>query len=48
MAKNETRHYEPPQLKVLGSVAELTQQINKTFGDADGGILFQGQPTSVL
>jgi alanine dehydrogenase len=41
----ETRHnspYEPPRLKVLGSVHELTQSIPaKVYGGADGAMYNQ-------
>lgn len=36
------RPYTAPALKVLGSVAELTQGCDKTLGSADG-FTFQGQ-----
>ena len=35
--------YEPPSLRVLGSVHALTQGQNKKFGDSDG-FLFMGEP----
>jgi hypothetical protein len=34
--------YAPPALRVLGSVAELTQGCDKTMGSSDG-FTFQGQ-----
>jgi hypothetical protein len=34
--------YEPPALRVLGSVQELTQGCDKTLGDSDG-YTFNGQ-----
>jgi hypothetical protein len=35
--------YEAPELTVLGSVSELTLDINKKYGDSDG-YTFQGVP----
>lgn len=35
--------YEPPKLGVLGSVAALTEQINKKYGRSDG-YMFMGTP----
>jgi hypothetical protein len=35
--------YEAPTLSVLGSVSELTLDINKKYGDSDG-FTFQGIP----
>jgi hypothetical protein len=40
--------YEPPRLKVLGSVRDLTLQ-GKTFGSSDGmWLVSQGQPNQGL
>ena len=35
--------YEPPALRVLGSVHALTLDQNKKYGDSDG-FLFMGEP----
>lgn len=35
--------YEPPQVRVLGSVHALTQTQNKGYGTSDG-FMFMGQP----
>jgi len=38
--------YQSPVLFTIGSVVELTQ-VDKDLGNADGGITFQGQTTTV-
>jgi hypothetical protein len=40
-AAQQPHRYEAPALRVLGSVAELTQGCDKTFGSSDG-FTFQG------
>ena len=39
---HKSQSYEPPALRVLGSVQELTQGCDKTLGDSDG-FTFNGQ-----
>ena len=39
--------YESPELIIIGSVEELTL-VNKDFGNADSGIMFQNQTTSIV
>ena len=39
--------YEPPTIVAIGSVTDLTAT-DKDVGNADGGITFQGQTTSIV
>ena len=43
---DKKQDYQSPALVVIGSVSELTE-VNKVPGNADGGITFEGQPTSI-
>jgi len=40
---SEIRPYEPPALRVLGTVEEMTQYCDKRLGGSDG-FTFMGQP----
>jgi hypothetical protein len=42
-ATSQSVSYEPPSIRVLGSVHALTQTQNKNFGPTDG-FTFQGSP----
>lgn len=42
------KEYQSPVLVIIGGVSELTQQVNKEFGNADGGITFEDQPTTIV
>jgi hypothetical protein len=35
-SQDSYRQYEPPELRALGTVADLTQVTNKNFGGSDG------------
>ena len=39
--------YEAPTIVAIGSVTDLTA-VDKELGNADGGITFEGQPTSIV
>lgn len=41
------KEYESPALVIIGGVSELTQ-VNKTYGNADPGVTFNQQPTTIV
>jgi hypothetical protein len=40
--------YEAPTIVEIGAVSDLTAVIDKEPGNADPGVTFQGNPTSIV